>query len=341
MENWTGQLENGQVPEATLAAQYIISHTLGLSRAELKRNMNTVLSRQQLSEVERRMTCRLERMPLQYIIGEWTFRNLTLNLQPPVFIPRPETEQLVDLALECLAEVERPRVLEICCGSGAVCLSLLHAKHDVECVAVDQSQHAIRLTKENARKLNLQHRLTVLEGKVKLNTGVTDTIPPPYTNTRDTTIPLDTPRRDTTTPTPPPPSTTTPITTPTPTPTITTPTPPITPIPLPHTTYDLVLANPPYVLRKDLMNLQPEIMMYEDLRALDGGKDGLDVIKAILHLSHTLLLQGSHLILEVDPCHPYLIPTWLQKQPQLKMKMTKVYVDFSGKERFIKFTKCS
>lgn len=67
------------------------------------------------------------RMPLQYILGEWDFHCLTLKMVPPVFIPRPETEQLVELALARLRGLEAPRVLEIGCGSGAISLALLHA----------------------------------------------------------------------------------------------------------------------------------------------------------------------------------------------------------------------
>lgn len=66
-------------------------------------------------------------MPLQYILGEWDFHRLTLKVAPPVFIPRPETEELVELAIGVLREMESPRVLEIGCGSGAISLALLNA----------------------------------------------------------------------------------------------------------------------------------------------------------------------------------------------------------------------
>ena len=68
-------------------------------------------------------------MPVQYIIGEWDFRDITLKLVPPVFIPRPETEILVDLLLKSLSNMDLPKykVLEIGCGSGAISLALVHA----------------------------------------------------------------------------------------------------------------------------------------------------------------------------------------------------------------------
>lgn len=64
-------------------------------------------------------------MPVQYIIKEWDFRDLRLSMCPPVFIPRPETEQLVDLVVE--GAPKNAVILEVGCGSGAVSLSLIKA----------------------------------------------------------------------------------------------------------------------------------------------------------------------------------------------------------------------
>lgn len=282
VEHWTREFATEEVPEGDLAAQHIVAHVLGVHRNELQRPAiaETELSKEQMEEVDRLMTCRIARMPLQYILGEWDFHNITLKVAPPVFIPRRETEGLVELAIGVLKEMESPRVLEIGCGSGAISLALLSAFPQVECVAVDQSRHAVRLTESNAVHLGLKERLTVVLGKVNK-----DTRPP-----------------------------------------------------LPHSSYDLVVSNPPYVLRKDLIGLQPEIMMYEDLRALDGGKDGLEVIKAVvLHAQH-LLLPGRKLLMEVDSCHPYLLPAWLDKQ-DLHMKLQKVYQDLNKKDRVMEFIK--
>ncbi|KAG0722880.1 HemK methyltransferase family member 1 [Chionoecetes opilio] len=284
LEYWSRTLAAADVPEAHLAAQHIVAHVLGVTRSKVQSDGTaaTTLTGKQVEEVERMMMCRLERMPLQYILREWDFHGITLKVVPPVFIPRPETEQLVELAITTLKQLEapKPRVLEFCCGSGAISLALLHALPQVECVAVDQSRHAVRLTEANAAQLGLEERLTVVMGKVTV-----DARPP-----------------------------------------------------LPHNTYDFMVSNPPYVLRKDLMELQPEIMMYEDLRALDGGKDGLEVIKAVLHQAHHLLLPGGRLLLEVDPCHPYLLPAWLEKQ-NLDLKLVKIHQDFGKIGRFMEFMK--
>lgn len=72
-------------------------------------------------------------MPVQYIIGEWEFRDITLKMVPPVFIPRPETEILVDIVLRRVAAMKENElnVLDIGCGSGAISLALVHASSKV------------------------------------------------------------------------------------------------------------------------------------------------------------------------------------------------------------------
>lgn len=66
-------------------------------------------------------------MPIQYIIGEWEFRDLVLKMQPPVFIPRPETEELVELVLQQFDCKRTMRFIEVGCGTGAISLALLKA----------------------------------------------------------------------------------------------------------------------------------------------------------------------------------------------------------------------
>lgn len=280
LTHWTAKLQDAGVPESRLSAEHITAHVMGMSRRKLLENLRASVSEDLYSELDRLMTCRLVRMPVQYIIGEWDFHNITLKMRPPVFIPRPETESLVEKALEHLQDISAPKVLEIGCGSGAISLSLLKCMDELQCVAVDQSKHAVSLTKENAQHLKLDDRLVVLEGKVTLEK-----------------FPA-----------------------------------------LPYQKFDLIVSNPPYVLRKDLMEVGPEIMIFEDMRALDGGKDGLDTIKPILlHCQH-FLPSGRSILMEVDPCHRYLIPAWLKTQKS-KLEISSVIQDFNGKDRFIEFTK--
>ena len=105
-------------------------------------------------------------MPIQYLVGNWDFHGITLDIRPPVFIPRPETEQLVEEVLSRLPATPCS-LLEIGPGSGAICLSLLNARTDIRITAVERSIAAAELTKHNAEKLGLQDRLTVIQDRVE------------------------------------------------------------------------------------------------------------------------------------------------------------------------------
>merc|ERR1712228_759979 len=139
---------------------------------------------------------RIDGIPLQYVIGEWDFRYLTLLMKSPVFIPRPETEQLVGFVVDDvrsrLSGLFPPNspsifppstsplhVLEIGCGSGAISLSLLHeiqtsfGKNDDgengktwEMTAIDVSVAAIDLTSKNAKKLKLDSDLRLRRASI-------------------------------------------------------------------------------------------------------------------------------------------------------------------------------
>jgi release factor glutamine methyltransferase len=107
---------------------------------------------------------RLNDEPLQYVIGHWPFRSLDLDVDPRVLIPRPETEELVGVALDELAasDVSAPVILDLGCGSGAIGLSLLAELNargvGATVICVDESVDALAVAKRNA----LKHRLTAV-----------------------------------------------------------------------------------------------------------------------------------------------------------------------------------
>ncbi|XP_047549217.1 MTRF1L release factor glutamine methyltransferase isoform X5 [Lutra lutra] len=114
-------------------------------------------------------------MPVQYILGEWDFQGLCLKMAPPVFIPRPETEELVEWVLEevarspCVVGAQGgPLILEVGCGSGAIALSLLSQLPQSRVIAVDKGEAAICLTQENAQRLQLLDRIRIVPLDVTL-----------------------------------------------------------------------------------------------------------------------------------------------------------------------------
>lgn len=104
--------------------------------------------------------------------------------------------------------------------------------------------------------------------------------------------------------------------------------------------FDLIVSNPPYVPTKDLTALDPEISLYEDLRALDGGDDGMQVIRSILKFSSKRLRLNGMLWLEVDPAHPKLVEEYLEMHSnELALKFVACYKDMFDKERFVEIMK--
>lgn len=133
----------------------------------LSKRSDICMTPEQVEKFEKLCHARIARMPIQYIIGEWDFRDLKLIMQPPVFIPRPETEELVELILQQQIDLTKPiRFLEIGCGSGAISLSLLSALPNAVAEAADQSSMACLLTMKNAINLKLSDRIKIIQSKI-------------------------------------------------------------------------------------------------------------------------------------------------------------------------------
>lgn len=123
---------------------------------------NVTFSPEQYAEFRRLCEARCARMPLQYILGEWDFMDITLKTAPTVFIPRPETEEFVHKVIAQYGDATRPiNMLEVGCGSGAMSLAILHALPHVNSTAIERSKAATALAWENAQMLGLQDRFRV------------------------------------------------------------------------------------------------------------------------------------------------------------------------------------
>ena len=118
---------------------------LGVNRLDLYLQFERPLHSSEVDLYREYVRQRLQRVPVQYITGVAAFRQLELTVTPAVLIPRPETEVLVDVALELLPE--GGRVLDLCCGSGAVALALAQEAAAVEVVAADVSAAALEVAK--------------------------------------------------------------------------------------------------------------------------------------------------------------------------------------------------
>ncbi|XP_022302627.2 MTRF1L release factor glutamine methyltransferase-like [Crassostrea virginica] len=148
--------------ESLLSAEYIIAHVLGKKMFhEVSRK--TMIPKAQWLQIKELAKKRSERMPLQYVLGEWDFHDFTVKLSPPVLIPRPETEELVEYVLQDVGpDRSCQKFLEVGCGSGAVTLCLLSKLPWITAVACDISREACDLTTENLTKYQVDGRAVVL-----------------------------------------------------------------------------------------------------------------------------------------------------------------------------------
>jgi release factor glutamine methyltransferase len=144
------RLENAGVPEPTAAAEVLLSELIGIGRAELA-VYERPLTDEQAELYEAWISRRLEREPVQRILGYAYFRNLVLDLNEDTLIPRPDTESVVDLALERIDLRGYPCVvLDVGTGSGAIAVSIAQERPRCEVHATDVSETAIDAARSNA-----------------------------------------------------------------------------------------------------------------------------------------------------------------------------------------------
>ncbi len=134
----------------------------GLDEREARWLIEEFAPRQNLDALRAAVTRRQAGEPIQYIIGHWPFRSLDLDVDPRVLIPRPESEELVGVALGELLrlEVGAPLIMDLGCGSGAIGLALVSELAQrgtvATLIAVDESGGALDVARQNARKHHLQ-----------------------------------------------------------------------------------------------------------------------------------------------------------------------------------------
>lgn len=138
-------------PEAEAA--WLLTHLLGVSRAELGLLGGKTLDEADARTLEGWLARRERREPLQHILGFAPFYGLTLRVTPDVMIPRPETERLVEIALEQLGALAAPRVLDIGTGCGAIALAIKHELPEALIMATDLSYAALAVAATNATAL--------------------------------------------------------------------------------------------------------------------------------------------------------------------------------------------
>lgn len=221
----------GNIEDASLESELLIRHVTGYNRVQLYQNLESEFPADKSDGLQQVISRRLEGEPSAYITGNREFYGLDFYVNKDVLIPRPETEHLIDKALELGRLYPRPVIADIGTGSGAIAVSLAVNLSRAEIIAVDISFDALKTADINCHRHNVNDRITLLCGNL-----------------------LE----------------------------------PLT------VKADIITANLPYVRIDDI-----PVNSREPKQALDGGEDGLDIIRLLCKQVESKINAGGHLLLEI------------------------------------------
>ncbi|MBN1310521.1 MAG: peptide chain release factor N(5)-glutamine methyltransferase [Anaerolineae bacterium] len=220
-----------------ITGQAILAHVLGQGRARLLARPEAPLPRGQSTEFAALLERAAQGEPLAYLTGEREFCGLVFTVTPDVLIPRPETEMLVDVAVQWAEQRHKaaPHIADVGTGSGAIAVTVAARLPQVCITAVDVSPAALDVARHNASRHGVGKRTVFMQGSLLEDT------PGPF---------------------------------------------------------DAILANLPYIPTETLQTL--DVSRWEPSLALDGGPDGLDLIRVLVRQAVTRLLPGGLLALEIQ-----------------------------------------
>jgi release factor glutamine methyltransferase len=154
-------------------AEVLLAHVLRCDQAALLTHPERLLSPAEADQLESFLNRRLASEPMQYITGSQEFFGLLFEVTQAVLIPRPETEHLVEAALEHIGG-EAVRILDVGTGSGAIAVSLAHARPQSHLTAVDLSPAALEVARRNAQRHGVLDRVTFLQSNLLGSVDGTD-----------------------------------------------------------------------------------------------------------------------------------------------------------------------
>lgn len=243
--NWaTHYLENKKVDSPRLTAELIAEKITGKNRIHLYIDPQIPLEKEKVFLFKKEIRRRGRRVPLTYITGEQDFMGYRFLILPGVYIPRPETEIVVEKCIDILKGIENHfsylTVVDIGTGSGNIAISIAKNIKSACIYAIDISSLAIKVARCNAQNNRVSSQIEFLLG--------------------DLFSPLESRNL--------------------------------------KNKVDLIVSNPPYVERKQMRFLPPEVKKEPDF-ALDGGEDGLDFYRRIIPESSKWLRKKGGLVLEI------------------------------------------
>lgn len=235
------ELRRSDIKCARQDAEVLFMDSFNMRREDVYLMKNFRPSTHHLNRFRHYVRLRASRCPLQYILKNTEFMGLSFTLEGGIFIPRPETELLVEKVLEYIksGSKERVNILEIGTGCGNIAISLTKNVTGCRIIASDISDKALKVAARNARFHGVKEDIIFIESDLFEN------LPGIYYNY-----------------------------------------------------FDVIIANPPYVRKRDLGDLEPEIS-HEDVMAIDGGEDGLYFYRRILNEGVRYLKKSGIFALEI------------------------------------------
>jgi release factor glutamine methyltransferase len=181
--DWTTQDFAGRgIASPRLDAELLVAKALGTDRVGLYLDLNRPLVDHERSAIRPLVARRREREPVAYILGHRDFYGRRFKVTPDVLIPRPDTETLVEHALECIPEDAPCRVLDVGTGSGAIAVTIAAERPLAQVTATDISEAALKVASENAERLEVAGRIRFDRANLLSGAGQYDVIVsnPPY-----------------------------------------------------------------------------------------------------------------------------------------------------------------
>jgi release factor glutamine methyltransferase len=234
LQSTTAYFKKRDIESPRLNAEHLLAHTLGRKRIELYLEFERSLTETELAPLRELVRRRGQGEPLQHLLGTVEFAGRIFLCDKRALIPRPETEQLVELLKSQIAKA-KAQILDVGTGSGVVALSLAAEFPEAEVTAVDISDEALALARENAARLGLQERVRFAKGH--LLTEVAGT-------------------------------------------------------------FDLIVANLPYVANGDSSTLSREVL-HDPAVAVFGGERGDELVRELVIAACDRLSPGGMLALEI------------------------------------------
>jgi release factor glutamine methyltransferase len=274
------QLRAAHTPSFTLAAELLLLYVIGRDRAWLYAHPEDELSPEDAARYRQLLARRAAGEPTQHLTGKQEFWGLEFEVTPDVLIPRPETEHLVEVALDRLAVRElragRPqktlgeglRIADVGAGSGCIAIALAHELPAATFFATDISLAALAVARRNAQRHNVLAGESPAPGHVQFiechlldafPVGARHAVPLPASSTDHES--------------------------------------PVTSHESPL--LDLIVSNPPYIGQREATSLPREVREHEPASALFGGEEGYELYAALVTEAAARLAPGGLLVLEL------------------------------------------